>query len=199
MPSPLNTFLRMTMVNVSDGFFWIASWNGNNNISGFTAVNNNSFKSYVSNQLGSNTASLFNDNFVNYKEGLILCVNQGGVLDKFFSTSSGTPVVGPSASGAYVSLKNNLRFICVRMPEQFKDKKAQLTSAYEIGEKLRIIGAYEGQTKNIQIPANATSIAQSIVPNTNRQVIIYRDSNMKGRGLKSSASGGGGSSIGVWS
>jgi len=195
MLSALNTFLRTGSLNISDGPFWVSNWNGNNGLSGFTSVNNTNFKNYVINQLGGTTVTLFNDNFVNYKEGLILCVNQSGVLDKFFTTSSGA-----SAAGAYLDLKNNLRFICVRMPEQFKDKKSQLTSAYELGEKLRVIGSYENQTTNIQRPANATSIAQSVVPNTNRQVIIYRDSNIKGRGLKSSASGGGGgSSIGVWS
>jgi len=201
MPS-YSSLLKAFFLSSPDVFLYVASWNGAKK--GLDGVNNALLSAAVLRHLGQQTASLFKDDFINYNEGVILCMNQASELNKFFDTTTPNPPnQGQGNVGIFVSISNFLRFTCVRMPEEFIKQKSNLTSQYKHGEKLRVAASLENIDKSpgskvIQVP-NGVSAAPSIVPKTKRQVIIYRDTNMRGRGVKGQSSGGTGASIGVWS
>jgi hypothetical protein len=201
MPS-YSSLLKAYFLSGTDVFLYVASWNGSKK--GLGGVNNPLLSAAVVRHLGQETANLFNNDFINYDQGVILCMNQASELNKFFSTTTpNAPNQSQGNVGVFVSISDFLRFTCVRMPEEFIKQKNNLTSQYKYGEKLRVVASLENidtspGSKVIQAP-NGASSAPSVVPRTKRQVIIYRDSNMKGRGVKGQSSGGTGASIGVWS
>lgn len=201
MPS-YSSLLKAYFLGASDVFLYIASWNGAK--AGLSGIKNAKLSAAVVRHLGQETASLFQNDFINYTEGVILCMNQASELNKFFGTTVPTPPNQAQGNvGVFASISDFLRFTCVRMPEEFINQKNNLSSQYKYGEKLRVVASLENintspGSKVIQVP-NGASSAPSIVPKTRRQVIIYRDSNMRGRGVKGQSSGGTGASIGVWS
>jgi hypothetical protein len=194
MLQALNTLLNVSRLAVSDGPLWIASWNGSTGSDGLKI--NASLSQMVTSQIKPDLATLFNDSFINYQYGIILCTNQPEDLNKFFTGSTSN---SSTVAGANYSLKDNLRFTSVAMPAEFINKKSQLSSPYSLGERLRVVGSLEVQPSNATLPASIKSSQQPVVRGTQRQVIIFRDTNIKGRSVKGSGGGGGGSSVGVWS
>lgn len=201
MPS-YSSLLKAYFLSAPDVFLYIASWNGAKK--GLNGINNALLSATVVRHLDQETANLFKDDFINYDQGVILCMNQASELNKFFGTTTPNPPNQAQGNvGVFTSISNFLRFTCIRMPEEFIKQKNNLTSQYKYGEKLRVVASLENidtapGSKVIQVP-NGVSAAPSVVPKTKRQVIIYRDSNMRGRGVKGQSSGGTGTSIGVWS
>lgn len=195
---PKSNELKNQRLERSSPVVWICDWNGGTK--GLGAIKNADLSAAVIRQLGAPTYNLFLNDFINYKEGLILCMNQAGVLNKFFSipTQSG----GNVGAGIYRGIADSLVFKCVRMPFEFKDQKTNLSSPYGYGEKLLLTVSFENSAtlngnKTTQLPDKAT-IYPSILPGGNKLVAIYRDANIRGRSVK----GGGtttGSGIGVWS
>lgn len=178
-------------------FLYIASYNKSKTQTGLSTIKNPILNAAVLNQIGLQAYAEFKDDFINYKSGLILCVNTHFDLNKFFATSS-TPSSGNLGIGAYSSLPNSVVFTVVAMPQQFINKKGSLTKDYDYGEKLRVLSSQETTGSTIyQIP-NASASRQAV---TNKSLISYitrRDANMIGRSVKSQSTGGGGG-VGVWS
>ena len=178
-------------------FLYIASYNKSKTQTGLSTIKNPILNAAVLNQIGLQAYAEFKDDFINYKSGLILCVNTHFDLNKFFATSS-LPNSGNLGIGAYSSLPNNVVFTVVTMPQQFINKKGSLTKDYDYGEKLRVLSSQETTGSTIyQIP-NASASRQAV---TNKSLISYitrRDANMIGRSVKSQSTGGGGG-VGVWS
>lgn len=190
-----NNQLKQQKVERNNPVVWIADWNGTNK--GLSSINNPYLISAVKKQLGTPTANLFLDDFINYREGVILCMNQAGILNKFFTI--GTPA---GNTGIYRGISDSVVFKCVRMPGEFKNNKTSLSSAYAYGEKLVLGVSFEDPDTIIgnqtpQIPINATAY-QGNVRGATRMIAIYRDLNIKGRSVKGSGTSTG-SSIGVWS
>jgi hypothetical protein len=178
-------------------FLYIASYNKSKTQTGLSTIKNPILDTAVLNQIGLQAYAEFKDDFINYKSGLILCVNTHFDLNKFFATSS-LPNSGNLGIGAYSSLPNNVVFTVVTMPQQFINKKGSLTKDYDYGEKLRVLSSQETTGSTIyQIP-NASASRQAV---TNKSLVSYitrRDANMIGRSVKSQSTGGGGG-VGVWS
>lgn len=178
-------------------FLYIASYNRSKTQTGLSTIKNPILNAAVLNQIGLQAYAEFKDDFINYKSGLILCVNTHFDLNKFFATSS-APSSGNLGIGAYSSLPNSVVFTVVTMPQQFINKKGSLTKDYDYGEKLRVLSSQETTGSTIyQIP-NASAPRQAI---TNQSLVSYitrRDANMIGRSVKSQSTGGGGG-VGVWS
>ena len=106
------------------------------------------------------------------------------------------------------NFKKTLRFTLVRMPSTFKSQKGNLSSDYEYGERLRVSVSVESVNGNDaangrQVPTingKAVALRQGPIrgkPSAGVNFLVYRDSNMAGRTLKSQSGGGGG--VGVWS
>ena len=190
-----NNQLKQQKVERNNPVVWIADWNGSNK--GLGSVKNQYLSAAVIRQLGLPTANLFLDNFINYKEGVILGMNQAGVLNKFFERETGrTP------AGIFVGIASSIVFKCVRMPGEFKEQKNILSSAYAYGEKLILGVTFEDQNSLVgnqtsQVPKGAVA-STSNVTGGKRMITVYRDTNIKGRCLKGSGASTG-SSIGVWS
>lgn len=178
-------------------FLYIASYNKSKTQTGLSTIKNPILNIAVLNQIDIQAYAEFQDDFINYKSGLILCVNTHFDLNKFFATSS-LPNSGNLGIGAYSSLPNNVVFTVVTMPQQFINKKGSLTKDYDYGEKLRVLSSQETTGSTIyQIP-KASAPRQAV---TNKSLISYitrRDANMIGRSVKSQSTGGGGG-VGVWS
>lgn len=178
-------------------FLYIASYNKSKTQTGLLTIKNPILNIAVLNQIDIQAYAEFQDDFINYKSGLILCVNTHFDLNKFFATSS-LPNSGNLGIGAYSSLPNNVVFTVVTMPQQFINKKGSLTKDYDYGEKLRVLSSQETTGSTIyQIP-KASAPRQAV---TNKSLISYitrRDANMIGRSVKSQSTGGGGG-VGVWS
>jgi len=190
-----NNQLKQQKVEKNNPVVWIADWNGSNK--GLGSVQNQYLSAAVIRQLGLATANLFLDNFINYKQGVILGMNQAGVLNKFFERRTGA-----TAAGIFVGIASSIVFKCVRMPGEFKDQKNILSSPYAYGEKLILGVTFEDQNSLVgnqtpQIP-NGAAASASNVRGTSRMITVYRDLNIKGRCLKGSGASTG-SSIGVWS
>ena len=111
-----NNQLKQQKVERNNPVVWIADWNGSNK--GLGSVKNADLSAAVIRQLGVPTSNLFLDNFINYTEGVILCMNQAGVLNKFFDTGAGT-----IRGGIYTGIASSIIFKCVRMPGEFKEQK----------------------------------------------------------------------------
>ena len=178
-------------------FLYIASYNKSKTQTGLSTIKNPILNIAVLNQIDIQAYAEFQDDFINYKSGLILCVNTHFDLNKFFATSS-LPNSGNLGFGAYSSLPNSVVFTVVTMPQQFINKKGSLTKDYDYGEKLRVLSSQETTGSTIyQIP-KASAPRQAV---TNKSLISYitrRDANMIGRSVKSQSTGGGGG-VGVWS
>jgi hypothetical protein len=194
-----NNQLKQQKVEKNNPVVWIADWNGSNK--GLGTVKNEYLSAAVIRQLGLSTANLFLDNFINYKEGVILGMNQAGVLNKFFERRTGT-----TAAGIFVGIASSIVFKCVRMPGEFKDQKNILSSPYAYGEKLILGVTFEdpnslvgNQTTQVppQVP-NGAAASVSNVTGGRRMITVYRDLNIQGRCLKGSGASTG-NSIGVWS
>ena len=190
-----NNQLKQQKVERNNPGVWIADWNGSNK--GLGSVQNQYLSAAVIRQLGVPTSNLFLDNFINYTEGVILCMNQAGVLNKFFATGAGT-----IRGGIYTGIASSIIFKCVRMPGEFKNQKNILSSAYAYGEKLILGVTFEDQNSLVgnqtsQVPKGAVA-STSNVTGGKRMITVYRDLNIKGRCLKGSGASTG-SSIGVWS
>ena len=190
-----NNQLKQQKVERNNPVVWIADWNGSNK--GLGSVQNQYLSAAVIRQLGVPTSNLFLDNFINYTEGVILCMNQAGVLNKFFATGAGT-----IRGGIYTGIASSIIFKCVRMPGEFKNQKNILSSAYAYGEKLILGVTFEDQNSLVgnqtsQVPKGAVA-STSNVTGGKRMITVYRDLNIKGRCLKGSGASTG-SSIGVWS
>lgn len=191
-----NNQLKQQKVERNNPVVWIADWNGSNK--GLGSVKNADLSAAVIRQLGVPTSNLFLDNFINYTEGVILCVNQSGVLNKFFFTGAGT-----TKDGIYTGIASSIIFKCVRMPGEFKNQKNILSSAYAYGEKLILGVTFEDQNSLVgnqtsQVPKGAAASTLSNITGGKRMITVYRDLNIKGRCLKGSGASTG-SSIGVWS
>ena len=190
-----NNQLKQQKVERNNPVVWIADWNGGNK--GLGSVQNQYLSAAVIRQLGVPTSNLFLDNFINYTEGVILCMNQAGVLNKFFATSTRT-----TGAGIFTGIASSIIFKCVRMPGEFKNQKNILSSAYAYGEKLILGVTFEDQNSLVgnqtsQVPKGATA-STSNVTGGKRMITVYRDLNIKGRCLKGSGASTG-NSIGVWS
>ena len=190
-----NNQLKQQKVEKNNPVVWIADWDGSNK--GLGSIKNADLSAAVIRQLGLPTANLFLDNFINYKEGVILGMNQAGVLNKFFATGAGT-----IRGGIYTGIASSIIFKCVRMPGEFKNQKNILSSAYAYGEKLILGVTFEDQNSLVgnqtsQVPKGAVA-STSNVTGGKRMITVYRDTNIKGRCLKGSGASTG-SSIGVWS
>lgn len=178
-------------------FLYIASYNKSKTQTGLSTIKNPILNAAVLNQIDLPAYAEFKDDFINYKSGLILCVNTHFDLNKFFATSS-VPSSGNLGIGAYSSLPNNVVFTVVAMPQQFINKKGSLTKDYDYGEKLRVLSSQETTGSTIyQIPF-ASAPRQAVTNNSLISYITRRDANMIGRSVKSQSTGGGGG-VGVWS
>ena len=181
--------LKTSSLTTSFIYLYIASWAGTLDTSA-TSNNieiNKDLKSLIERQLGTGTASLFSSNFINYKEGYLLCVNTSSILNKFFS-GTGT------SSVAFQGISGSLRFTAVKMPAEFVGaSKSNLSSTYQYGEKLKVGFSLEVVPITDKVQSQRNDAATS---NTS-QILVYRDMNMRGR----SKSGGGTTSagVGVWS
>jgi len=190
-----NNQLKQQKVEKNNPVVWIADWNGSNK--GLGSVKNEYLSAAVIRQLGLSTANLFLDNFINYAQGVILCMNQAGVLNKFFERRTGT-----TAAGIFVGIASSIVFKCVRMPGEFQDQKNILSSPYAYGEKLILGVTFEDPNSLVgnqtpQVP-NGAAASVSNVTGGRRMITVYRDLNIKGRCLKGSGASTG-NSIGVWS
>jgi hypothetical protein len=190
-----NNQIKQQKVERNNPVVWIADWNGA--AKGLGSIKNAFLSAAVIRQLGLPTANLFLDNFINYAQGVILCMNQAGVLNKFFTVATPT-----GNTGIYRGISDSIVFKCVRMPGEFKDQKNILSSPYAYGEKLILGVSFEDPNSLIgnqtpQVPNNAKTSASNVRGGT-RMITVYRDLNIKGRSLKGSGASTG-SSIGVWS
>lgn len=190
-----NNQLKQQKVEKNNPVVWVCDWDGSNK--GLGSIKNAYLSAAVTKQLGLDTSNLFFDNFINYKQGVILCMNQAGVLNKFFTVATPT-----GNTGIYRGISDSIVFKCVRMPGEFIDQKNILSSFYAYGEKLVLAVSFEdpntlGGNTTPQIPNNAQASASN-VRGGRRMIPVYRDLNIRGRCLKGSGTSTG-SSIGVWS
>jgi hypothetical protein len=142
-------------------------------------------------QKGSEAANLFDNDFVNYTSGYILCVNTPVNINSVLGSS----LSSPSAA----SIVGSLVFTVVRMPKEFIGNEASLSSKYLYGEELMVYFSFELNNFVSQVPNSFTPVANpASFPQALSQTIVARDMNIKGRAVKgtSTSSGGG---IGVWS
>lgn len=188
--------IKAVQLSGGDPFLYIASYNGSKTKTGLATIKNNLLNSAVLGQIGMQAYAEFQDDFINYKSGLILCVNTPFDLNKFFQT---TPASGSSGVGAFVSVPNSVVFTVVRMPTQFINKKGNLTKDYEYGEKLAVRNSVETSSIGSQIYELTAGVSNlNVNPKRLPSYIIRRDANMIGRSVKTQTSGGGGG-VGVWS
>jgi len=176
-------------------YLYIASWKGSADASSNNAGVNPNLSAMITKHLGASSASLFASDFINYQAGYILCVNTQSYLDKFFNSISDN-------NAAFLGISSSLKFTAVKMPEEFVNNKSKLSSPYSYGEKIKVNFASEkvSESDKVQSQRNdavphSTSISTSKIFTS--KILVYRDSNMKGR----SRSGGGTTSagVGVWS
>lgn len=193
---------RQEKISVAINELYIGDFNGNKNIKvGFKYLISQNYGHLTQralSQLGESGYKLFLENFINYRDGYILCVNTPFYLNNFKSSSSAFSITG------------SLIFTAVKMPEQFLDQEGQLSSNYEYGEKITVLFKYEN-SKNVNtnsssglIGKNPTPLPSNYISNipssASRQILMARDMNTKGRSLKTqSVAGGGGIGIGIWS
>ncbi len=134
----------------------------------------------------------FRDNFVNYKEGRILCVNSPVLLSKFFSPPKNNQETAPANNANTTQIFSNrsgeVKFTIVTMPIEFVNKQERLSSQYQYGEKLHVRCSMEMTEKKKD--EKGKDIAQY-------QKTIYRDINSKGRSVIGTS--GKGSAVAVWS
>jgi hypothetical protein len=156
--------LRHTQLKSNSIDLYIANFSGASTIS-FGLSKISAVYSYLTdkirNQIGPINYGSFQDDFINYDKGLILCVNTYQLLSKDFYKQSG-PIC------------DALKFTVIKMPEEFKSISTNLSSRYAYGERLRVLASFEKTLEN--------SITKTLV---------YRDSNIKGRSKSGTASNAG--------
>lgn len=169
---------------------YIANWdNTQEPVKGFSNINS-VFRTIAVRQRGEAASALFDNNFINYTEGYVLCVNTPAVLSALVGATNGAG-----------SLLASLVFTVVRIPADFIGKESSLSSKYEYGEKLKVFFSFEINSLVQQNPFGVSlggSYVSSIAQGTPRQSLVARDANVKGRAVKGASTGGGGG-IGVWS
>jgi len=184
-------------------YLYIASYNKSKTKTGLVTINNSILNASVLHQIGQNYYNEFKDDFINYKTGVILCVNAPLDLNKFFQNSPPLPSGGTGGTGGvgfYASISNSVVFTVVRMPEEFINQKGNLTKDYQYGEKLGILNSKETLPSVNSLKQIPNTPYQPSAP-TSRSLTSYdvrRDANIRGRSVKtkSTSSGGG---VGVWS
>ena len=192
--------IRQKNLSPSDAYLFVATWNGSNSSIATGLKVNAELKQMVVSHIGAQAISLFNGDFLNYNAGYILCQNIPDDLNKAFTSQK---------INVKENFKKTLRFTLVRMPSTFKSQKGNLSSDYEYGERLRVSVSVESVNGNDaangrQVPTingKAVALRQGPIrgkPSAGVNFLVYRDSNMAGRTLKSQ-SGGGGGGVGVWS
>jgi|688.fasta_scaffold12954_3 hypothetical protein len=200
--------MRTTKISSNTAYPFICSFDGSSVNSKVGLKTNPILRAFVEDQIGKEAANLFNDDFINYKEGFILCQNVDVLLNKIFgSTAAGSTGSSGSSAASEVPTLPNLRkiisFTVVRMPSTFKNQKGNLSSNYAYGEKLKVSVSLEPlEDVGTGKPPNSQ---QSTGPIKNNKFLVkpgvlflvYRDANIIARTLKSQSGGGGG--IGVWS
>lgn len=170
---------------------WIANWDNQQNSSrgfGTQGIASSKLRAICAAQRGETAAALFDNNFINYTQGYLLCTNTRTVLNSIGNIDY-----------ASNSVLGSLVFTVVRMPAEFISNEASLSSKYEYGEQLRVFFSYEVSSLVSQDPTIIPATYFSSIPQgVSRQTIVARDANIKGRGIKG-ASTGGGIGIGIWS
>lgn len=183
--------MRTSKLSSSTTYPFICSFNG-------SGVNTNVglkadivLKRYVLAQIGQSAADLFQDDFINYNKGFILCQNTDVLLNKMFS--SAIPV-----TQVFANLRNTISFTVVRMPSTFVGQKGNLSKNYEYGEKLKVSVSLEPLDDEGTGKPPSSQQSEGPIKDKKRGVLflVYRDANISSRTLKSQSGGGG---IGVWS
>ncbi len=200
--------MRKSKLSSSVTYPFICSFNGTN-INSKVGLNANALlKRFVEAQIGVTAAALFNEDFINYKDGVILCQNTNVLLIQIFGSGTPQPASsgfsGSSAAAAgipvYANLRNTISFTPVRMPSTFINQKGNLSSNYEYAEKLKVEVSFEPleDAATMKPPGSQQSKGPMPLKPNKRGVLfpVYRDTNIKSRTLKSQSGGGG---IGVWS
>lgn len=156
---------------------YIANWDGSDSSGLSAAGSSHPIQTIISYQLKSSDISFFQDSFINYNEGLLLCVN----TKKMLNTSVFNDIKNP--------LTLYLTFRVVRMPRDFKGlSPTKISTKYSVGEKIRISSTFESEETEV----GNTSISAT-------KFLYYRDVNIRGRSKASSSVVSGGGGIGVWS
>lgn len=191
--------LRKTTVGAKETYPYVTTWKGPDTNTSVGLKTSPILKAFVTAQIGTQMAALFEDDFINYNQGYILCQNIPDDLYRFFASTNPDP--------STISFRKSITFISAIMPSTFKGQKGNLSENYQYGERLRVSVSYEAQpsasTKKFitQVPViNGKSVAVSQGPKKNGSgtiYLVYRDTNMIARTLKSQSNGGNG--IGVWS
>lgn len=191
--------LRRTTIGAKETYPFVTTWNGpsTNTPTGLKA--SPILKAFVTSQIGTTAAALFEDDFVNYTQGYILCQNIPDDLNRFFA-----PTVNDAST---ISFRKSITFTVVIMPATFKGQKGNLSENYQYGEKLRASVSFETEPSDSnkqfmkQVPViNGKAVGMRQGPKKNGTgtvYLVYRDTNLSARTLKSQSGGGGG--IGVWS
>jgi hypothetical protein len=165
MPEQLrHSPLRNSVVDL-----YVANFNGatQNTSFGFSQVPSVDYQYLINkakiqiNKIIQDGYSKFLNDFINYQDGLILCVNTTNLLSKSeYKTSN--------------AFSDSLRFTVVKMPGEFVNvNKSKLSSPYQYGERLRVSASFEKKS------------------DTRQKDLIYRDTNIKGRSKTGSDSTGG--------
>jgi len=196
--------MRTTKISSSTAYPFICSFDGSGVSSKVGLKTNKILQLFVEDQWGKQAANLFIDDFINYKEGFILCQNVGVLLNKIFGSGStgSTGTTGSSGTSGVPELPNLrkiISFTVVRMPSTFKNQKGNLSSNYAYGEKLKVSVSLEpledaGTGKPVKSSQSGGPIKGEGKPGV--LYLVYRDTNIIARTLKSQSGGGG---IGVWS
>lgn len=203
--------MRKSKLASSTTYPFICSFNGSGVSAKVGLKANALLKQFVTAQIGVAAAALFQDDFINYKDGFILCQNMDILLERIFG--SGTPASKPTGTSgssgaasntpAFANLRKTISFTPVRMPSTFKNQKGNLSENYQYGEKLMVAVSLEaledeGTIKPTGSQQATGPITKGLAKNKKRGVLffVYRDGNIKARTLKSQSGGGG---IGVWS
>lgn len=203
--------MRTSKLASNTTYPFICSFNGSGTSANVGLKANALLKQFVTAQIGVTAAALFQDDFINYKDGFMLCQNMDTLLHLIFG--SGTPASKPSGSSgssgavsnipALANLRNTISFTPVRMPSTFKNQKGNLSENYQYGEKLMVAVSLEPLEDEGTIKPTGSQQAKGPItkgPGKNKKrgvlFFVYRDGNIKARTLKSQSGGGG---IGVWS
>lgn len=192
--------IKETLLPESIPPLYIASYNASKTQTGLTKINNSILNAAVLSQIDRNAYAEFKDDFINYKSGLLLCVNTPVDLNKIFQTSTVAAAAGNIGVGIYASLPNNVVFTVVRMPSEFINQKGNLTSDYKYGEKIYVASSSETSSIGSSIYQLPSFGSKPKSPVSGKLVTyrIYRDANVKGRSVKTKSTGNGGG-VGVWS
>lgn len=189
MPSNRSYHLSVEPLSRQTQDLWIANWNGSSSTTKGFGNTSTDLKSLATKQIGSDSAALFDQDFVNYAKGYILCVNTSSQLQSLLASAS---------ADVLNTIIQSLVFTVVRMPQDFIGQQELLSSKYEYGEELTVAFSLQKTTQR-QIPQGTSSNNSYVgVPSAQRLYMVPRDLNVKGRSLKGTTSTGGGG-IGVWS